>query len=321
MNKTTRISLLGIETAMLALSVISFSACRTDGGEEHEQAAQVERSRDELEAPMVPPSGKPVAGTSLDPAAPGASMSGRDVYRLNCQACHGPAGAGTPQAPTLLTAAQKIASGGDDSEVRGRLTRGGERMPAFPHLSRPEVDAIISYLGVLGGAKPVDGPTVAAPTGRDLGERIYRSNCASCHESGRATSTGMMCQPATLAGATERFSKAQVMNLLNVGVGPMPAFPHLAQNERDALWTYLQKLPSPPGMSRTMGETCWMVRAAMEGRPMGTMRGPSMRGRMMGPGDMMQQGMGCPMMDPPSSRGDGAPAQGGAPKRLPPCCR
>ena len=48
MNKTTRISLLGIETAMLALSVISFSACRTDGGEEHEQAAQVERSRDEL---------------------------------------------------------------------------------------------------------------------------------------------------------------------------------------------------------------------------------------------------------------------------------
>ena len=65
-----------------------------------------------------------------------------------------------------------------------------------------------------------------------------------------------MCQPASLAGATERFTRQQIMNLLDVGVGPMPAFRHLGAAERDGLWGYPGTLPGEPGARPTMGEMC-----------------------------------------------------------------
>ena len=200
-------------------------------------------------------------------------------------------------------------------------------MPALAHLSQPEVDAILGYLRELGGGTLGSGATVVALSGAELGERIYQSNCASCHEPGSAAAAGLMCQPASLAGATQRFSKRQVMNLLDVGVGPMPAFAHLSQDERGALWLHLETLPPAQGALPSMGERCPMVRAAMEGRPMGSMRGPGMRGggqlgmgRHRG-GGRMGQGMGCPMMGMNGAGNGRAPSRNDGPPRLRPCCR
>ena len=270
-----------------------------------------------------------VSGGSETRSAPETTplLSGRDVYRLNCQGCHGPDAKGTPQAPSLSPTAQTLARGDDGSTVRSRLANGGERMPALAHLSQSEVDAILGYLRELGGGTPGSGATVVALSGADLGERIYQSNCASCHEPGSAAAAGLMCQPASLAGATQRFSKRQVMNLLDVGVGPMPAFAHLSQDERGALWLYLDTLPPPPGALPSMSERCPMVRAAMEGRPMGSMRGPGMRGGgQMGMGrhrggGRMGQGMGCPMMGTNGAGNGRAPSRSDGPQRLRPCCR
>lgn len=204
-------------------------------------------------APRPAPSGEREGpGPATMPSA-AARLTGSDVYRLNCQACHGPGGAGTAQGPALMEAARSLAAGGGDGPLRQRLRSGGERMPAFPHLTQPEVDALVAYLTEVGGGEVAEAPTVAALAGLALGERIYRSNCASCHASGRAGASGMMCRPASLAGATERFGKQQVMNLLDVGVGPMPAFGHLTTVERDALWAYLETLPAEPGAPPTMG--------------------------------------------------------------------
>lgn len=288
--------------------------------------------------PVVPAS-TPAAQTPTPPTKH--TMAGRDVFRINCMACHAQDGAGTPQAPALTKASRALAAGSGESELRRRLSSGGEKMPAFPYLEDAEVDALVGYLRELGGGAPAPAATVAALSGGALGERIYRSNCSSCHDSNRAAATGMMCQPATLAGATDRFTKAQVMKLLDVGVGPMPAFGHLNADERDGLWAYLESLPAEPGSRPTMGQMCPMVRAAMEDRPMGMMhdRGMMGPGKMgpgkMGPGKMgsgemgpgmmrgqmmMRRGMGCPMMRP-SSAGDEPEVtqQGGEP--LPPCCR
>lgn len=201
-------------------------------------------------------------------------------------------------------------------------------MPAFPYLGEPEVRAVLGYLRELGGGAPAPDVAVAALSGSALGERIYRSNCASCHDAGRTASSGMMCQPASLAGATERFTKQQVMNLLDVGVGPMPAFGHLSMAERNALWTYLGTLAGEPGRRPTIGEMCPMVRSAMEGRPMGGMVRGGMMGRgkgMMGPGmmggNMMRRGMGCPMMRSSSDEETPESVEPRAREALPPCCR
>lgn len=191
-------------------------------------------------------------------------------------------------------------------------------MPAFPHLTGPEVDALVAYLTELGGGEAAPAVAVATPTGAALGERIYRSNCASCHEAGRVQGRGMMmmCRPASLAGATQRFTNRQVMNLLDVGVGPMPAFRHLTTTDRDALWAYLETLPAEPGAQPMMGQTCPMVRAAMEGRRIDGMNGRGMMGgRMMMGDDMMGDGMSCPMMR------DGSARIAGDTSQLPVCCR
>ena len=316
-------------TFVLLIVVANACKSRVADEEDHGQTAAPEVSE-----AMPGDLGTAASGGSRTPSAPESTagaqlLSGRDVYRLNCQACHGPDAKGTTQTPSLLPTAQTLARGDGDSTVRSRLAKGGERMPALAHLSPPEVDAILGYLRELGGAGPTPGVEVVALSGPALGERIYQSNCASCHEPGSAAAAGLMCQPAPLAGATQRFSKEQVMNLLDVGVGPMPAFAHLNQDERDALWLYLETRPSIAGARPTMGERCPMVRAAMEGRPMGSMRGPGMRGggpmgmgmgRHRG-GGMMGQGMGCPMMGTSAAGNGRAPSTNGAPQRLRPCCR
>lgn len=321
--------------AVLLILVIT-AGCRENNSQAEEHAARSNSAT----PPSSPKSGpttnlepRDTAVAADPPAPPPASarrLGGSDVYRINCQACHGPNGSGTPQAPTLTKFARALATGEGEGDLRRRLASGGEKMPAFPYLGEAEVRAVLGHLRELGGGPPAPDVAVAALSGSALGERIYRSNCASCHDASRTASSGMMCQPASLAGATERFSKQQVMNLLDVGVGPMPAFGHLSVPERDALWAYLGTIEGEPGARPTMGEMCPMVRSAMEGRPMGGMmrgRGGMMgRGKgMMGPGmmggDMMRRGMGCPMMRSSSDDETPEPAERRAAESLPPCCR
>lgn len=190
-------------------------------------------------------------------------------------------------------------------------------MPAFPHLSDAEIDAVAAHVSALATGKPPEAGPVATLTDEELGSRIYASNCATCHQAGGARQWGMMCQPASLAGATKRFSKAQVMNLLDSGAGPMPAFKHLNTAERDALWHHLGTLPADSG-STSMGAMCPMVRAAMQGKPMGLPHGRDHMGPGMMRGHEMGAGMGCPMMMGGPGPGDaGAEPRG----RAPACCR
>ena len=120
------------------------------------------------------------------------------------------------------------------------------------------------------------------------GAEIYANNCAKCHapdvewkEAG--------CRPASLAGATERFEKQQVMNLLNHGVRQMPSFADMPQGQRDSLWAYLSSLPADPEAGPSPGQSCGRVQAAMAGKPMaGGCGGGGGQGRGMAAG-----GGGC----------------------------
>lgn len=228
------------------------------------------------------------------------AVAGREVFRANCQSCHAADAVGSVRGPALTAVAVALAAGAHDSVVRTRLADGGQEMPAFTHLTGPEVDAVIGYLVEVGGGRPAPEPTVAALGGVALGEHLFQSNCAGCHGAERTVTTGISCRPADLAGATTRFTKEQVMNLLNLGVGPMPAYAHLTLGERDALWDYMDTVPAGPDAPQ--GATCGMLQAAMEGRGPGAGGGCGCGGRraaaaaagaVVAPGAPAAAGCGC----------------------------
>lgn len=99
---------------------------------------------------------------NADPKAPSA---GQKIYDRECATCHGAEGKGdgetavyvTPQPQDLTTGILKKRS---DEFLTTIITKGGvakglsESMPAFPKLSKSEVQSVVVYLRQLGGGSP-----------------------------------------------------------------------------------------------------------------------------------------------------------------------
>jgi mono/diheme cytochrome c family protein len=134
------------------------------------------------------------------------TLHGSDLYRLNCWGCHGEFGLGTsPEInsvinPTRAMSTQVILErmknlGMDMSRADAavlakqskaalleRLHKGGTDMPPFPHLSEPEVRAILAFLKQLAGVPGAEREQVAVEESRvRVGEHIVKSTCHICH--------------------------------------------------------------------------------------------------------------------------------------------
>lgn len=131
-------------------------------------------------------------------------LTGADLYRLDCQSCHGPKGTGAPPSinsligpveatrPELMK--QRLAKAGHTlpdklleqmaSQSRAlivkRLHDGGKNMPAFAHLDPAEVDALIDYLQRLVGPVSRMPVTLSEPPVR-VGEHLVKGTCHICH--------------------------------------------------------------------------------------------------------------------------------------------
>jgi mono/diheme cytochrome c family protein len=69
---------------------------------------------------------------------------GRQVFAQSCGVCHLPPAI---NARTYGPQLSKDTAGGSDEVIRGLISDGTPRMPAFKHyLDRTEIDAIIAYL-------------------------------------------------------------------------------------------------------------------------------------------------------------------------------
>ena len=134
------------------------------------------------------------------------TLHGSDLYRLNCQACHGASGTGAPPEinsvinPVRATSVALIlertkktgqqTSHADAALLAGqakvllvqRLHKGGEAMPPFPQLSEPEIRSITAYLEQLaeipGAAR---NQTTVKESPVRVGEQIVKSTCHICH--------------------------------------------------------------------------------------------------------------------------------------------
>ena len=134
-------------------------------------------------------------------------LSGADLYRLKCQACHGASGTGAPPEinsvidPVRATSASmyiaRMKKVGMDVTSKDattlanqakrtlleRLRKGGTDMPSpNPDLTSAEVTSLFAYLRQLAGipgAEKEQVPVVEPPL--RVGEHIVKSTCHICH--------------------------------------------------------------------------------------------------------------------------------------------
>jgi cytochrome c5 len=210
-----------------------------------------------------------------------ASLSGADLYRLNCQACHGESGLGAPpeiysvidpvrgmSAPLLIQAmkargmsigsaeAGKLAKQSQDGLLQ-RLHKGGKGMPAFPQLNEGEIRALVEHLKHLSGVPGARQLTVMEPPMR-VGELVVKSTCHICHDA-----TGPNPTPEQLAAGaippletlTGRTDQSQFIRKVTSGApiimgtpptpyrGRMPVFYYLSSDEAADAYLYLANYP------------------------------------------------------------------------------
>ena len=211
-------------------------------------------------------------------------VTGRDLYRVSCQACHREDGSGAPPEVLPVTSLARATSrqyfrdkmkerglpvdeaqlarnaAEAEASLRKRIRSGGEKMPPFPQLDRAETESLIAYVKQLAGV-PEPGPApppLQEPVIR-VGELLVKGTCHVCHDAAAAPTTAFEYrvgygEPPPLAFFTEQRTLPQLVRKVREGLaepsvsarhGRMPVFDYLTPEEITAAYIYL--LAVPPG--------------------------------------------------------------------------
>jgi mono/diheme cytochrome c family protein len=209
-------------------------------------------------------------------------LSGADLYRLNCQACHRDSGTGAPpeiksllgpiQGSSRELVQQRLHEQGDpaaaaDSQeaskrsrmaVVTRLHKGGTRMPPRDYLQNEDVKVLFSYLTVLANNPDAMARATRTVSWARLGELTVKGTCHICHDatgpqpSGTALLHGAV-PPLESLLATKSVAdfvhKARAGDPVQMGDpalfhrGRMPVFYYLKDEEIAAAYLYLATYP------------------------------------------------------------------------------
>jgi mono/diheme cytochrome c family protein len=209
------------------------------------------------------------------------TLHGSDLYRLNCQGCHGESGLGAPpeigslidpvRATSVALVEERMKKIGmtmsrrqiaemtsqSKAALLKRLHEGGTDMPSFGYLSDSEIRSLIAYLQMLAGVPGAENGQIALRESHArVGELIVKSTCHVCH-----SATGMNPTSAEfLDGAIpplsvlpHRVNRAQLVRKVTAGApivaettsyrGRMPVFNHLSEDEAADVYDYLTEYP------------------------------------------------------------------------------
>jgi len=213
----------------------------------------------------------------------GVTLHGSDLYRLNCQGCHGASGAGAPpeinsvinpvRATSVALILERTKKTGQDMSradaealakqasdlLLERLHKGGQNMPPFPHLSESEIHSIVAYLEQLSG---IPGAGKKQITMKEspyrVGEHIVKSTCHICHSAtGANPNPREMLQGSIppLSALAMRTNLADFVRKVTNGApvlmggppssyrGRMPVFRYLSEDEAADAYLYLTLYP------------------------------------------------------------------------------
>ena len=216
------------------------------------------------------------------PAGRSVEVTGADLYRQNCQACHTAEGTGTPpdvrsllpmvQGSSIQLMQQKLrheGHGGDVAAARKqaiqmkhdlytRIRRGGEKMPPRAHLDEADIDMLYAYLTRLADTPDAKALTQRTVSWERLGENVVKGTCHICHDAvGPRPTTQALMNGAIPPLSTLRADKSVVdfVNKVRSGAattmgdlpfhyrGRMPVFFYLKNYEVAAAYLFLNDYP------------------------------------------------------------------------------
>ena len=179
------------------------------------------------------------------------ATTGKDLFRMNCAACHGVNLQGNPPMyPSLSDISGKLSRTAVDKQIQ----TGKNQMPSFAHLSEEQRKAIVDYL--FEGKET----TVEAAVGADKGRMLVKGNCLTCHrlkaDDPRPAEACRM-EPAHLAGAAERFSFESFRNIIDRGPCYMPSFSYLSIEDKESIYSYLKTVKDDSGETISRRHGVW----------------------------------------------------------------
>ncbi len=215
-------------------------------------------------------------------ASQAVTLSGSDLYRVNCRGCHGESGQGAPpeinsitgpvQSTSVAAATERMKKSGREmsrSDVTAmakeskilllqRLHSGGQRMPA-PTLSELEIRSLLAYLEELSGVPGAEKNQIAIKESPyRVGEHIVKSTCHVCHSAQGPNPDPQQIMEGTippLATLTTRVGLPDFVRKVTSGApivmgtpatpyrGRMPVFFYLSQDEAADAYMYLAVCP------------------------------------------------------------------------------
>jgi mono/diheme cytochrome c family protein len=229
----------------------------------------------------VPPS--PIRLGHPEDLTTGFVLTGADLYRVSCRACHKEDGSGGPPeinsiiGPVQSASAQWMTqrmkamgrpvdakfirelTSGTEADLRKRLKVGGHTMPSFAHLSDPEIQVLRPYLDALAAVPGAErrARTITEPPAR-VGELIVKGTCHICHDAsgsddkpttvmnGVIPSLATIPHQKTLAQFVQKVREGTPIPLSAGGVssrGRMPVFNYLSDPEAASAYSYLIVYP------------------------------------------------------------------------------
>jgi mono/diheme cytochrome c family protein len=211
------------------------------------------------------------------------TLHGSDLYRINCQGCHGPSGLGAPpeihsmvnpvRSTSVALIIDRMKSAGADisrsdatqmaqqsrAALFERLHHGGEAMPPFLHLQEAEVRSLIAYLKLLAGVPGSETEQLAIKESPvRVGEHIVKSTCNICHgATGASPGPQQLLDGAIppLETLPSRVTQAEFVRKVTQGApimmgtppllcrGRMPVFYYLSEEEAADAYLYLTLYP------------------------------------------------------------------------------
>lgn len=196
------------------------------------------------------------------------TVSGSDLYRMNCQACHRAEGTGAPpeiksMLPVVQGSTLKQLSGAvTRADLYARIEKGGQKMPPRAHLQRADVDVLYAYLTTLAGKAGKEAKETKETMSADrLGENVVKGTCHICHDATGARPSDKAMLEGAIPSLTSVMTDKAIIDFVNKAErgaptvmgeppaphrGRMPVFYYLTDNELAAAYKYLHAYPPKP---------------------------------------------------------------------------
>lgn len=215
------------------------------------------------------------------------TVTGHDLYRLNCQACHTAEGKGVPpEIRSLLgpvqgsslelvreqlqiegapTAAARAKAQQAHTDLVLRIRKGGQRMPSRNHLQEPDIKALFAYLTQLAGTPHPEKSSLRTITWARLGEHTVKGTCHICHDAvgppptpqaldkGAVPSLAALVATKPVAEFVRKARSGAPVSSADVRGyhrGRMPVFSYLRAEEIAAAYMYLATYPPQAASKR-----------------------------------------------------------------------